>query len=371
MITCILSCQPKEDPHNIVEKELVPVNSDSLSNARTLASLSAFTQTEHDVVTEILKDTIIPDTLVDLKTLVARIAKSNRIESSHIGRAGSLSDQWVRSEQLKKIAPTTILISLTNHKNAVVRCYAFQALAYRHHQAMFTILLNHLSDTTKINIQSGCLGMQQRTGDFFIHTVVQDDKDMYTLTTKEHATLDSILLYDDKIILDSRYAILWKMNPIAKYYPRIRYLAHYRKNTAALFALAKYQKQTDKKLIASFFNDPDTQADALYAVREFPDPDFYPYVKKVFEQEWKEKLYDYSKWRICYQVLAQYPNDETMEIFKRTLLVKDEFRYETLCQYLLVAIKKYPNELYKPIETRIKLPDYQLQEVNEEIASEF
>jgi phosphoglycolate phosphatase-like HAD superfamily hydrolase len=312
------------------------------------------------------------DTLPDLKKIVVGIEKGNRVESSHIGYGGSPSSQWDKYEQLKKVATNDQLISLTDHKNSAVRCYAFQALAAKRSDKIFTVLINHLNDTSIVHTQNGCIGMSQLTGDYFVDVVTLNyiEIDSYKLNPAEKKILDSILLNDKSIILSAKSSVLEALKPTTDNYERIRQLVKDDRNESALRALAKYQRQTDKELITSFFKDDNTQSSALYAVREFPDDYFYSFVVKVFEQEWKQELYDYPKWRICYQALAKYPRPETIELFDRTTKSKDEFRYETLCKYLLIAITKYPNKLYDQIKARIKLSSYQMDEVKEELEND-
>lgn len=313
------------------------------------------------------------NTLPALKNIVDGLEEGNRVESSHIGFAGSPSSQWAKYEQLKKIATNDQLIALTDHKNPTVRCYAFQALAAKRSDKTFSVLLKHLNDTSIIQTQSGCIGMSQFTGDYFINVVTPNyiEIDIYKLNQKEKEILDSILLNDKSISISAKSAVLETLPPTAGNYARIKQLVIDERNESALRTLAKYQKKTDKELIASFFKDENTQSSALYAVREFPDDYFYSFVVKVFEQEWKQEQYDYPKWRICYQALAKYPRPETIELFERTTKSKDEFRYETLCEYLLVAITKYPNKLYDPIKAKIKLSSYQMEEVKNEIENDY
>ena len=313
------------------------------------------------------------DTLPNLKKIVNGIEKGNRVESSHIGYAGSPSNQYKKYEQLKKIATVEQLTALTDHKNPAVRCYAFQALASKNADNVFAVLLKHLHDTSSVETQSGCIVWTELTADYFINVVTPDyvDLDVCKLNQKERQMLDSILLYDKSIQLYAKSRVLEKLKPTAENYDRIRELVAKDRNTSALVSLAKYQKQNDKELIASFFKDEDTQFSALYAVREFPVDYFYSFVKKVFEQEWAEELYDYPKWRICYQALAKYPRQETIELFERTTNTKDEFRYETLCKYLLVAITKFPDKLYDPIKAKIKLSSYQMDEVKNELENDY
>lgn len=313
------------------------------------------------------------DTLPDLKKIVDGIEKRNCVESSHIGEGGSPSDQWDKYEQLKKVSTIDQLVALTDHKNSAVRCYAFQALATKRSDKVFPILLKHLKDTAAVQTQSGCIVMTQFTGDYFVDVVTPNyiEIDIYKLNQTEKKTLDSILLNDKSIMISAKSSVLENLKPTANNYARIRQLVKDDRDESALRTLAKYQKQTDIELIASFFKDDNTQSSALYAVTEFPDNYFYPFVTKVFEQEWKQDRYDYPKWRICYQALAKYPKPETIELFDKTTKSKDEFRYETLCKYLLVAITKYPNKLYDPIKTKIKLSEYQMDEVKDELDNDY
>lgn len=313
------------------------------------------------------------DTLPELKRIVDSIAKGNSVESSHIGEAGSPSEQYAKYEQLKSIATIKQLTMLTDHQNSAVRCYAFQALATNKADNVFNVLLNHLNDTSSVYTLSGCVGGNSFTGDYFIDVVTPNyiDTQLYKLSPNERQTLDSILLYDKSIKLSAKSGLLEKLKPTPENYDRIKELVTIERNESALRVLGKYRKQSDKELIASFFKDEKSQLSALYAVREFPDDYFYPYVKNVFEQEWKQKLYDYGKWRICYQALAKFPKPETLELFDRTTKSKDEFRHETLCSFLLIAITKYPNKLYVPIRAKIRLQDFMMEEVKEELENDY
>ena len=313
------------------------------------------------------------DTVPNLKRIVAGIEKGNRVESSNIGYGGSPSKQWDKYKQIKKIATIDQLVALTDHKNSAVRCYAFQALATKCSDKVFAVLLKHLNDTSAVETLSGCIGMTQLTGDYFVDVVTPNyvEIDIYKLNKAEKKTLDSVLLNDKSIKLSAKSAVLETLKPTFNNYARVRELVKDDRNESALRALAKYQRQTDKDLIASFFKDDDTQSSALYAVREFPDDYFFPFVEKVFEQEWKQDHYDSPKWRICFQALAKYPIPETMALFERTIKSTDKFRYETLGKYLLVAITKYPYKLFDPIKLKIKLSGYQLDEVKDELEKDY
>ncbi len=319
------------------------------------------------------KFTLNLDTLPKLKKIVEGLEKGEMIESSHIGYEGSSSSQWEKYEQLKREATIDQLIALTDYRSSVVSSYAFQALATKNSDKVFPILLKHLNDTTKIVSQSGCIRETSLMADYYIDVVTSDyiEADTYKLNQSQRKILDSILLSDESIELYARHEAIRNLKPTTENYEIIRQLVKNEKNHFALIALAKYQKDQDKELIVSFFENDDTQYTALCAVKEFPDDYFYNFVTNIFEQEWKEDRYDYSKWRACYQALARYPRPETVELFERTTNIDKEFRYGTLCKYLLIAITKYPNKLYEPLKSRIKLDSYQLEEVKNALESNY
>ena len=90
--------------------------------------------------------------------VVFEMAQHNIYESKTIGFTGLQSKQYQRFQQLLSIATTDQLIDLaTNHHNAVVRLYSFQAL----HQKKITIpeklSAQFENDKTMIDVYRGCV----------------------------------------------------------------------------------------------------------------------------------------------------------------------------------------------------------------------
>ncbi|WP_431241649.1 hypothetical protein ACQ9BO_16760 [Flavobacterium sp. P21] len=86
---------------------------------------------------------------------------------------------------------------------------------------------------------------------------------------------------------------------------------------------------------------------------------------KVFKKEWSDRYYSYPKWRVLYQALAQYPNqEETLKLFDKTIVAHNKFRRKTLSKYLWIAATKYPNEKFEVYKSKINLDkdDFFLQE---------
>ncbi len=308
----------------------------------------------------------------ELKQIVSEIEKWNRVESPFIGHASMSSIQWKKFEQLMKIATEEQLIGLTDHKNSVVRCYAFQALAARNSSKVFKVLLNHLRDTPHVETQRNDLVANYFVGDYLIEAVTPNlfPTDIYKLNYRERKTLDSILLFDKSVLVKSKSSVILNLTPTPEKYERIRELLQIERNEYALIPLAKYKKPSDRELIASFFKIDSTQTFALCASIEFPDDYFYPFIKGIFEQEWKEELYDYPKWRFCFQALAKYPRKETIDLFKKTTKLKhtrQNFRYNYLNSHLLIAITKFPDKLFEPLKDKIKLDEVYMDEVKREL----
>lgn len=298
-------------------------------------------------------DPSLSDELLDI---ISQLEGVDRVESATLGVAGTPSSQWERYERLEEIATVDQLIRLTDYDNATVRCYAFQALAAKNAVRVFEVLLRHVDDSESVSVQRGCIGMTELTGDYFINVVTRGaNATGYHLSPAERERLDGILLNDHSVRLAERASVLHKLEPKPENYARVRQLASDEREGSAVRALARYQRQEDKDLIATFFKRETTEVAGLYAVREFPDESFYPLVTKIFEREWRKSLYDYPKWRLVYQVLAKYPSPQTLGLFDRTLKARDAFRHETLGGYLLLAITKYPNPSFEPLKSEIVL----------------
>jgi hypothetical protein len=305
----------------------------------------------------------------DVQIIVDSIAKVNTYEGARVGLAGRRSEQWRRYEELKKLATTDELDELTNHENPVVRCYSFKALLYRKNIDVLSIVKNHLNDNTSFELLSGDLGDRETVGDFFIEKATNnyDDLNIIVLTEKQRAVLDSTLLYDNTIELKSKYEYISKLKPDPKLYKRIREIAYSGQRPIAILALSRYKNKKDIALIKSLFDKKGDDYYAAYCSREFPDQTFYPCLVKLIRKEWNEEYYNYTLWRILYQALAKYPCQETYKLFEQTTMIKDSFRYQTLCKYLKISILKYPNKVYEPLKKKIKLDEFETESMEEEM----
>lgn len=318
----------------------------------------------------------------EIEKLVKGIAKDNVLKSSGVGVAGTRTEQWERYESLSQNATTKELLELTDYSNAVVRCYAFDALVKRNNVDHNRILLNHLYDTAIIQTFVGCIENSEMVGDYFIdiatppffiagdNKVYVDSQDVYTLSLGQKNIIDSILIFDPNITLDAKYSLLRTLQPNIKYYSRVREIATKENSPVATLALSRFKNPADIGTIKLLFKNEKTEYYAAYCAREFPDATFYPLLVKIFEREWLCKYYDLPKWRILYQALSKYPTEQTYQLFKRTIDCKDGFRHQTLGTYLMIAITKYPDKLFDPLKSKIKLNKYHQAEFKQQMDSE-
>ncbi|HTK22094.1 MAG TPA: hypothetical protein VL442_21395 [Mucilaginibacter sp.] len=302
-----------------------------------------------------------------IQVIVDSIAKYNQLNNSGVGFAGVKTVQWSRYEKLNKAASLPELRQLTQHKNSVVRCYSFDALAARKDTAIFNILLDHLHDTAQLSTFIGCIISKTDVGDYFINSVTPYDSSEtgYKLSAKQRVFVDSILLFDKRIKLAAKHDLIYDLKPKPEYYNRVKEIAVNEKMPVAILALAKYKQLSDTGIINKAFNSASTEDYAIQSATEIPDKFFYSKLIDIFEREWKEKLYDYGKWEVLYQALAKYPSEpQTLVLFNRTIQTKDKFRYQTLGADLLIAITKYPSSAFASLKKQIKLDQYHMEDVN-------
>jgi len=306
----------------------------------------------------------------EVKSLVDSIAKYDRLDGLYIGYPGIKSKQYDSLNQLTEISTSKELLDLTASKNTTVKCAAFQSLCSKDSVDIIPVVVSHLYDTSLVSIQQGCIGSQQMTGDYFLQTfyfyLAIKDSSYWINIYPSIARADSLLFYDPRIRLAYKEGRIKGINGDTLYYDRIRDIALNERIPVSVLALAKYKRQQDKEIITSYFSEDKTQYYAIWAVREFPDTTFYPLLIKVFEAGWKDKYYDYTKWRILYQALAKYPNAKTIELFDKTINARNKFRRETLGRYLTMAIAKYPNPLFEKYQNKVDIDNFHKEFLGEE-----
>lgn len=309
-----------------------------------------------------------------LQKLCDQIAENGKYECSIIAFPDERSAQWDRFIELKKNAASEELVLLTHHHNPVVRCYAFQALAERKDPKTFGVLLQHLNDLEKIeHVCGGMSSIGGTVGDFFLSIVTSKYgyEDAIKLNVSEQKQIDSILLFDPEIKLFAQTGLLWRIVPDPKYYDRLKeiYQRGEGNDLNALVALSKYRRESDKALIIERLERfSKSQIIGLWAVRNFPDTTFFPYLQKIQQLEIAKSGSDYFDdefIRALYFAVVQYKNQESRELLLNTLNNAKGIAYKWHSKYLWVAVTKYPDPIYKGITDMVDASELNMNELNQ------
>lgn len=254
-----------------------------------------------------------------INRIVKKIAKVNFLMGSAVGASGMMPKQFENFLELKKNASINELVTLTNYPNGVVRCYSFWALLDLKNVDLFSIAKNHLSDDTIVYTQFGCVGNDEKVGDFYIRllTTNYEDEDgnegKKLLSEKQVKELDSLLIYSENN-LDSKYLAIENAEPNENLYPTVRELVIKQHNQNALVALSKYKKESDIELI---LKNVDTIHNHFYtykAIQNFPDPRFLSFLQEHLNLILKENYYYQNEWQELYKAIAAYKNQKALEL---------------------------------------------------------
>ncbi len=223
--------------------------------------------------------------------------------------------------QLLSVASKEELITLTNHPNGVVRCYSFWALSRKPAVDLLPILINHISDSAKIQTLFGDVDGREKVGDFMIDVATPDYVDLASskLDSTQLARLDSLLIYTPNE-LDAKANAIRMAQPTDKLYPRLRELVIKDHNQSALVTLAKYRKQQDISLILNNREEGEGANGGYFytyrAISQFPCPDFMPILRRNLQNTYEESHHYSNEWRELYRAIAAYRNPAAVELLK-------------------------------------------------------
>lgn len=254
--------------------------------------------------------------------IVKKIENINVLMGSAVGESGNKPEQYDNFEALKKTASKEELLQLTNHSNAVVRCYSFWALGNYKNFDLLLLVKNHINDDALVKTQFGCIGATEKVGDFFINLVNPKHKNsqIRQLNEEEFSKLENILINQKNDLYASDNAIENAV-PTKALYPKVRTLYIKDYNQSALVTLSKYKSPNDIELILNNRDkDQDDDGESGYfftyrAIQNFPDARFLPFLeKKVYES--LDNDHFSNEWLEMYGAIAAYKNQKAVELLK-------------------------------------------------------
>ena len=218
-------------------------------------------------------------------------------------------------QELNAIATDNELILLTDHVSEVTRSYAFKALVKRNSVDLMPIILKHLNDKGYVNTWAGCMNSWESISDYFLQLISTSHFPLnsYQITTDQKSKLDSIIIFDKSTTaVRSKAEILINLKPEQKYYERIREIVIKDSSNCGLIALSRFREFQDKELIIGnlISKVTDNKYYGLWAVRNYPDSSFFPYIKAIHKRETERGQTCYII-RMLYQAIVQYRNQES------------------------------------------------------------
>ncbi|MGL1886763.1 MAG: hypothetical protein OCD76_09625 [Reichenbachiella sp.] len=290
----------------------------------------------------------------EVRGIVDSLSTERVFEYSQVGIGGRESELWRKFENLQQRANDKELLILLKHENSVVNCYAYLALAKRNSPELYGFLINNLRDNRVVATQSFDVIRSYSINDFYLNLFPKE-----SLTLEKKIELDSILIFDDKIRSSYKNDLIEHLPNDEYYYSAIRQYA-ISGNGSALVNLAKFKKGGDKGIIIKRAKQKKGAYSGFKAMREFPDEEFLKVLSKQFRKRWHRFHYNYAEFRMLYQALAQYPDEErTLRIFRKTTRALGKWKRETFSASVKLAILKYPHLNFEPILEKIELSDYE------------
>lgn len=285
-----------------------------------------------------------------IEKLVQKIENVNQLMSSAVYYSGMRPEQYDNFEELRKFASSEELKELTNHPNGVVRSYSFWALSLNNSPDLFSILLDHLSDEEMVSTQFGCIGSQEKVGDFFISVVTPNkvDLDAKKLTTSELKKLDSILVYKPNN-LGSKYGAIQRIETTDSNYSKIRELYIEKKDQSALVKLAKYNNPNDIDLILKNREPNDKEESGFFhtykAISYFPHSSFANLLENNLKKTLDNTHYS-NEWTQLYRAIASYKSEKAKELLEVPFT---EVEHKNIRKYHLNMVFAALNEFKAPI----------------------
>jgi hypothetical protein len=292
---------------------------------------------------------------IKTKIIIGLIALENDVQCEAVGFGGMKSQQWDRYIYLRNHASDKELIDLTNAKNAAVRCYAFNALVFRKNRSVQEILLKHLYDNEKVRTFCGCINTTETIGDYYYNVAPTEFEDPHNKRIRY--VIDSLLLFDNNIILKAKDYFLRYSEPEPLFYNKIRDKALRDSNLFATLALARYRNLNDTGIIKNFLRKNENIYYNAYVIREYPDDSFYPFLVKMYDSCKAFTPLNMDNLRIIVQALAKYPTTKTLKIFESAL------NDEVLNMFIYIAINKYPNDIFEHLNQQIHVSEFYKQEL--------
>lgn len=275
---------------------------------------------------------------------------------------------------IEKNATKEELVKLMDSNSPLLRVIAYRTIVNRQEPEYFDLLLNHLSDTAKVN---WCY-YEDAVGKFYVSDLMirkAHDENGLSPIQKKHL-VEKVLI--EHPYLETSAWMIHDINPNEKYYNLIKKRAGLKSDKcgeqlSACFALSKFKKKEDVNVLYDVFNQNIKNEYCIKwifrSIEKYPNDKFFPILENFFNQKIKGKLS--AKENIFDDVLyfsravSAYKNENALTILKyieqnNTYINKAYWppsNKEYVYKAMLINYAKIYDDLIEQIQSEFKKED--------------
>ncbi len=246
---------------------------------------------------------------------------------------------------------------LTNYPNELVRIYSFRVLSEKKDKLLYATIVNHLTDTSKVEVWDYDYGWSSTVADQMINLGIRGLDSIHRDSLRD-------LIFLKHNYLNSTASILYNLKPIEKYYQTTKKLAEQNFGESAYIALASYKKQEDIPLIKKGFKNFNIYRGEIFkAVELFPDTAFLPFLFDFYKTKVKENMDVMDDFKYFYKALAKYQRPDCLKILddmKQRKYYSSEGYWNSNQENIFEALHKYKCPLYNNLYSELEkqMPEY-------------
>ncbi|MQP52472.1 MULTISPECIES: hypothetical protein [unclassified Flavobacterium] len=284
---------------------------------------------------------------IKIENITQKLASKNKLDVNYLNILDSLS----KSESVIESYNENELITILDKNNDFKKLVAFYYIVGINEQKSIEILLKNINNPKVITFNMP---------DFYESTFGDELTRITFHKMKENksSNYDDFVKFIENLILNDansnsifKAGLIKNLEIIEKNHELLRKIAKEKKFPESIIQLAKFKNKNDIEIIINYLMDEKYNVYGIKAVQNFPNNSFLPYLIKIFKKDWKERYFNFPKWRTLYQTLTFYPDSpEIHEAFKKTISTRNKKKRKYLSKYLDIALIKYPNpkfEVYK------------------------
>ncbi|WP_417365139.1 hypothetical protein [Flavobacterium beibuense] len=303
------------------------------------------------------------DFRTELQPYIKRLSKERQIPVRDTIAHNFITTNCTREE----------LLQLINHESPILRVTSYRILVDQNDKDYFTILNNHLNDTTKVEWWYYTDAAKETTvTDLMIRKLYDTSK---LTRTQKNTLIDSVLT--SHLYLETSMYMMQDIAPQEKYYETIKQMCLNRTDRcgthlSACYALSKFKKKEDVQFLKNIFiNEESCKIWIFRSIENYPDPEYFEILEKYLNNNIrKEKQINSNDLKFYFGAIAAYQNEQSLNILKQ-LTKKESYQnnsnIDNNIKYALKAIHKHKSPLYNDLynELKPKVEDYIMKYIDE------